>query len=173
MIASAMINNPKLLIADEPTTALDVTIQAQILRLIKELQKEYHTAILMITHDLGVVADIADEIAVMYAGEIIEKGPTEEIFYKPEHPYTWALLNSVPRIDKSNTETLYTIEGTIPNMLNPPKGCAFCARCPYAFNICSVKNPDKTRINENHEVRCWLTHPEAPKASFSIEEKLQ
>lgn len=161
MIASAMINRPNLLIADEPTTALDVTIQAQILELMKELQKKMGMAIIMITHDLGVVADMADNIVVMYAGKIVEKGSNEDIFYNPRHPYTWALMNSVPRLDLDNKEELITIEGTIPDMIHPPKGCAFCSRCPYAMNVCADCEPEALILENSHEVSCWLTDPRA------------
>lgn len=161
MIATALITNPKLLIADEPTTALDVTIQAQILELMKQLQKKLGMAIIMITHDLGVVADMADEIIVMYAGKIVEKGSNEEIFYNPRHPYTWALMNSVPRLDLDNKEQLVTIEGTIPDMIHPPKGCAFCSRCPYAMNICAEYSPETIELKGGHQVACWLTDPRA------------
>lgn len=161
MIATALITNPKLLIADEPTTALDVTIQAQILELMKQLQKKLGMAIIMITHDLGVVADMADEIIVMYAGKIVEKGSNEEIFYNPRHPYTWALMNSVPRLDLDNKEQLVTIEGTIPDMIHPLKGCAFCSRCPYAMNICAEYSPETIELKGGHQVACWLTDPRA------------
>ncbi len=161
MIATALITNPKLLIADEPTTALDVTIQAQILELMKQLQEKLGMAIIMITHDLGVVADIADEIVVMYAGKIVERGSNEEIFYHPRHPYTWALMNSVPRLDLDNKEELVTIEGNIPDMIHPPKGCAFCSRCPYAMNICAEYPPEELDLGEGHRVACWLTDPRA------------
>ena len=161
MIATAMITNPSLLIADEPTTALDVTIQAQILELMKELQKKLGMAIIMITHDLGVVADMADNIVVMYAGKIVEKGSNDDIFYDPRHPYTWALMNSVPRLDLDNKEELVTIEGTIPDMIHPPKGCAFCSRCPYAMNICAEYAPEVTELGNGHEVACWLNDPRA------------
>ena len=161
MIATALITTPKLLIADEPTTALDVTIQAQILELMKQLQKKLGMAIIMITHDLGVVADMADEIIVMYAGKIVEKGSNEEIFYNPRHPYTWALMNSVPRLDLDNKEQLVTIEGTIPDMIHPPKGCAFCSRCPYAMNICAEYSPETIELKGGHQVACWLTDPRA------------
>ena len=161
MIATALITNPKLLIADDPTTALDVTIQAQILELMKQLQKKLGMAIIMITHDLGVVADMADEIIVMYAGKIVEKGSKEEIFYNPRHPYTWALMNSVPRLDLDNKEQLVTIEGTIPDMIHPPKGCAFCSRCPYAMNICAEYSPETIELKGGHQVACWLTDPRA------------
>ena len=150
MIATALITNPKLLIADEPTTALDVTIQAQILELMKQLQKKLGMAIIMITHDLGVVA-----------GKIVEKGSNEEIFYNPRHPYTWALMNSVPRLDLDNKEQLVTIEGTIPDMIHPPKGCAFCSRCPYAMNICAEYSPETIELKGGHQVACWLTDPRA------------
>ena len=161
MIAMALSCEPKLLIADEPTTALDVTIQAQILELMKQLQKKLGMAIIMITHDLGVVADMADEIIVMYAGKIVEKGSNEEIFYNPRHPYTWALMNSVPRLDLDNKEQLVTIEGTIPDMIHPPKGCAFCSRCPYAMNICAEYSPETIELKGGHQVACWLTDPRA------------
>ena len=161
MIATAMITNPSLLIADEPTTALDVTIQAQILELMKQLQKKLGMAIIMITHDLGVVADMCDEIIVMYAGKIVEQGTAEDIFYNPKHPYTWALMNAVPRLDLDNKEELVTIEGTIPDMIHPPKGCAFCSRCPYAMNVCAEYVPEKLELSETHCVSCWLTDPRA------------
>ena len=161
MIASAMITHPKLLIADEPTTALDVTTQAQILELMKQLQAKLGMAIIMITHDLGVVADMCDNIVVMYAGKIVEKGSSEAIFYSPRHPYTWALMNAVPRLDLDNKEELVTIEGTIPDMINPPKGCAFCSRCPYAMEVCAEHQPPVTDLGEGHEVSCWLTDPRA------------
>ena len=161
MIATAMITRPNLLIADEPTTALDVTIQAQILELMKDLQKKLGMGIIMITHDLGVVADMADEIVVMYAGKIVERGSNEDIFYNPRHPYTWALMNSVPRLDLDNKEELVTIEGTIPDMIHPPKGCAFCSRCPYAMNVCAEHCPSVTKVKDGHEVSCWLTDPRA------------
>ena len=161
MIATAMITNPSLLIADEPTTALDVTIQAQILELMKDLQKKLGMGIIMITHDLGVVADMADNIIVMYAGKIVESGKNEDIFYYPRHPYTWALMNSVPRLDLDNKEELVTIEGTIPDMIHPPKGCAFCSRCPYAMNVCAELIPEVTDLGDGHTVACWLNDPRA------------
>ncbi len=164
MIATAMITSPSLLIADEPTTALDVTIQAQILELMKELQKKLGMAIIMITHDLGVVADMTDKIIVMYAGKIVESGSNEDIFYDPRHPYTWALMNSVPRLDLDNKEELVTIEGTIPDMIRPPKGCAFCSRCPYAMNICAEYEPEVTDLGDGHQVACWLNDPRADRS---------
>ena len=161
MIATAMITHPRLLIADEPTTALDVTIQAQILELMKTLQKKLGMAIIMITHDLGVVADMCDDIVVMYAGKIVEKGSSEDIFYHPHHPYTWALMNAVPRLDLDNKEELVTIEGTIPDMIHPPRGCAFCSRCPYAMEVCAEHQPPVTALGGGHETACWLTDPRA------------
>ena len=169
MIAMAMITKPELLIADEPTTALDVTIQAQILELMKELQEETKMSILMITHDMGVVADIADEIIVMYAGKIVEKAPCRELFYHPQHPYTWALLNSVPRIDYEEDSKLIAIEGSIPDMTNPPKGCGFCARCPYAMKICEEYEPPKTQLEKEHEISCWLMHEKADRSGLPYE----
>lgn len=168
MIATAMITHPKLLIADEPTTALDVTIQAQILELMKDLQTKMDMAIIMITHDLGIVADIADEIVVMYAGKIVERGCNEDIFYSPKHPYTWALINSVPRLDLDNKEELVAIEGTIPDMIHPPKGCPFCSRCPYAMNICTEYMPEVSHLGNEHEVSCWLTDPRAKVSDISF-----
>lgn len=169
MIATALITNPKLLIADEPTTALDVTIQAQILELMKKLQEKMGMAIIMITHDLGVVAEIADEIVVMYAGKIVERGSNEEIFYNPRHPYTWALMKSVPRLDLDNKEELVTIEGTIPDMIHPPKGCSFCSRCPYTMNICVEHEPPNTDFGDGHQVSCWLTDPRADISSVPFQ----
>ena len=168
MIATAMITNPSLLIADEPTTALDVTIQAQILELMKQLQKKLGMAIIMITHDLGVVADMCDEIIVMYAGKIVEQGTAEEIFYNPRHPYTWALMNAVPRLDLDNKEELVTIEGTIPDMIHPPKGCAFCSRCPYAMNVCAAHVPEKLELSDTHCVSCWLTDSRADTSDIAF-----
>ncbi|MDO4265486.1 MAG: ABC transporter ATP-binding protein [Eubacteriales bacterium] len=156
MIAMAMITKPSLLIADEPTTALDVTIQAQILRLMKDLQKETNMAILLITHDMGVVAEIADEIVVMYAGKVVEQGNSRDIFYHPQHPYTSALLASVPRIDESDGRELVTIEGNVPNMLHPPQGCGFYSRCPYAMKVCRLYQPDVTDLGCGHETFCWM-----------------
>lgn len=162
MIAIALACNPKVLIADEPTTALDVTIQAQIIDLIKDLQEKLGTSVIMITHDLGVVADIAHRIQVMYAGKIIERGNTDEIFYDPQHPYTWALLKSVPRLDTKHKNSLYSIHGTPPDLLKPPVGCPFASRCIYCMPICKEAMPEVTKISESHQVSCWLKHPLAP-----------
>jgi len=163
MIAIALACNPKLLIADEPTTALDVTIQAQILDLMKELKSKLNTAIILITHDLGVVADLAERVIVMYAGKIIESGSLDDIFYNPQHPYTWGLLNSVPRLDLEKKEKLIPIDGTPPDLFAPPVGCAFAARCEYAMKICYEMYPDEYVVNDGHKVSCWLKHPMAPK----------
>lgn len=162
MIALAMSVNPKLLIADEPTTALDVTIQAQILDLIKVIQKNYNTSIIMITHDLGVVANIADEIAVMYAGKILEYGRAEDIFEHPIHPYTWGVLQSIPPEDVTDRKPLNPILGTPPDLIHPPKACPFAARCPYTMKICSLKLPPLYyRHGQGHSGMCWLYHRKA------------
>ncbi|WP_018132028.1 ABC transporter ATP-binding protein [Effusibacillus pohliae] len=169
MIAIALACNPKLLIADEPTTALDVTIQAQILDLIKDLQQKTNTAIILITHDLGVVADVAQRVVVMYAGKVVEQGTVDEVFYDPKHPYTWGLLRSVPRLDDDQKEDLVPIPGTPPDLFAPPKGCAFAARCPYAMNICLEEDPEHTNISSTHSAACWLQHPSAPKVERPVE----
>lgn len=171
MIACAMITNPKLLIADEPTTALDVTIQAQIIALMEELQEKLGMSIIIITHDLGVVADMADEIIVMYAGEIVERGTARDIFYNPEHPYTWALLQSVPRLDSEDKGILNTIEGNIPDMIKLPKGCSFCGRCPYAMQICEEQAPQTTQITDQHSVACWLMDDRADRTNVPFGRK--
>lgn len=155
MIAIALTLNPELLIADEPTTALDVTIQADILEMMKGIQKEQGMTIILITHDLGIVANFAQDIIVMYAGKVVEKGSSEDIFYHPAHPYTEALLRAVPRLDVME-ETLETIEGAPPNMANPPTGCPFAARCRKKMPVCEQRFPDKITLVEGHEVCCWL-----------------
>ena len=164
MIAMALICNPKVLFADEPTTALDVTIQAQIIELMNELKNKIDTSIVLITHDMGVVANMADRIYVMYAGQIVEHGDCDTIFHHPKHPYTWGLLSSVPRLDKRVSEDLYSIPGTPPDLLAPPKGCAFAARCKYAMNICRTEQPPCINFDEkDHYASCWLNHPECIK----------
>ncbi len=169
MIAIALACNPSILIADEPTTALDVTIQAQIMDLIRELQDKLDTAVMLVTHDLGVVADVADRIQVMYAGKIVERGTVDEIFYNPKHPYTWALLQSVPRLSTENKEELYSLKGTPPDLVNPPIGCPFSARCDYCMEICKESMPETTTISGTQEVSCWLQHPFAPKVQVPQE----
>jgi oligopeptide transport system ATP-binding protein len=163
MIAIALASNPKLLIADEPTTALDVTIQAQILELMKDLQKKTGTAIIFITHDLGVVANVADRVAVMYAGKIVEMGTVDEIFYDPRHPYTWGLLASMPSLDSDDKAELASIPGSPPDLTNPPKGDAFAPRNPYAMKIDFEMEPPLFQISDTHYAATWLLHPDAPK----------
>ncbi|EGL81759.1 oligopeptide/dipeptide ABC transporter, ATPase subunit [Caldalkalibacillus thermarum TA2.A1] len=155
MIAMALSCNPKLLIADEPTTALDVTIQAQILRLMRELTEEFHTSIMLITHDLGVVAEMADRVIVMYAGQVVEKTDVFTLFKSPKHPYTQGLLNSTPKIHELKDE-LESIEGTVPPPSNMPKGCRFHPRCPHATAQCVKHEPALKEVDLGHEVRCWL-----------------
>ncbi len=161
MIAVALACKPEILIADEPTTALDVTIQAQIMDLIDELQKELEMAVILVTHDLGVVASVADRIQVMYAGKIVERGTVKEIFYESTHPYTRALLNSVPKIHTNNKEVLYSLKGTPPDLINPPEGCSFAPRCEYGMMVCRKKYPEITRFSDSQECSCWLYHPKA------------
>src|SRR5213075_2055177 len=157
MIAMALANNPDVLIADEPTTALDVTIQAQIIELIDRLKDEFNSAVILITHDLGVVAEIADDIAVMYAGRIVEYGSKRQIFYDPQHPYTWGLLGSIPRLDQEKPERLHSISGAPPSLINPPRGCKFRPRCPHAFSKCTEHPPLENRVEAaGHLDRCWL-----------------
>ncbi len=155
MIAMALSCSPKLLIADEPTTALDVTIQAQILQLMKDLKKDLSTSIMLITHDLGVVAEMAERVAVMYAGRIVEEGDVRSIFRKPLHPYTEGLLKSIPNIDKQK-QRLHVIEGMVPNPKNAPSGCSFHPRCPYAKEICHQEEPRVQIIDTNRTISCWL-----------------
>lgn len=163
MIAIALACNPKILIADEPTTALDVTIQAQIMNLIYELKNKFNTSVILITHDLGVVAEFSDKIQVMYAGIVVERGTVKEIFCDSKHPYTWALLKSMPTLDTEHKGELYSISGTPPDLLNPPVGCPFAARCEYAMEICKEAMPEETIITDSHKVNCWLMHENAPK----------
>lgn len=168
MIAMAMVCNPKLLIADEPTTALDVTIQAQILELMKDLKEKINTSIILITHDLGVVADVCDDINVMYGGLIIEKGSKEDIFYHPKHPYTWGLLKSIPNPKSQLKERLKPIDGQPPDLLKPPVGCPFAPRCEYAMKICLAKRPPFFNINKYHTSACWLNHSNSIKVMASV-----
>ena len=161
MIAMALSCNPKVLIADEPTTALDVTIEAQILDLMRNLQSELGTAIIMITHDLGVVAEMARKVVVMYAGKIVEQAPVETVFAEPNHPYTQGLLRSLPRVDKDASgekERLQEIPGIVPSLLNLPTGCNFATRCPKAIPICEEKEPPLEQVGPDHLSACWLNH---------------
>ena len=162
MIAMAMACNPKILFADEPTTALDVTMQAQILDLMNHLKEKRGTSILLITHDLGVVAKMADRIAVMYAGKIVEYGDARQVFYRPSHPYTWGLLGAMPNLIQDVKSELYAIPGTPPDLYAPPKGCAFAARCPYAMEACLKEDPPEFACGQGHGSRCWLLDPRAP-----------
>ena len=161
IIAIALANNPKLIIADEPTTALDVTIQAQVLELIDELKKNSGSAVIMITHDLGVVAKLCDRIAIMYGGKIVEIGTDKEIFYDPKHPYTKGLLNCIANPDEDDDKELEPIPGSPPDLLNPPKGCPFVDRCTEAMRVCKEYQPDVTKFTETHQCACWLCHEKA------------
>lgn len=164
MIALALSCNPKLLIADEPTTALDVTIQAQILSLIKSLNKQFGMTTMLITHDLGVVATVCDKVAVMYGGLIMEYGTVDEIFYHPRHPYTMGLLGSIPHVDGGEKRRLIPIDGTPPDLINPPKGCPFSTRCKYCMNVCTQEQPPYF-AEDKHRTMCWLLDADAPKDS--------
>lgn len=161
MIAVALASDPKLLIADEPTTALDVTIQAQILELLKDIQKKTNTSIIFITHDLGVVANVADRVSVMYGGKIVETGTVDEVFYNPRHPYTWGLLASMPSLDAEDGE-LQAIPGSPPDLTNPPKGDAFAARNSYAMKIDFEMEPPMFQVSDTHYAATWLLHESAP-----------
>lgn len=172
MIAIALSCEPNVLIADEPTTALDVTIQAQILHLIHELKDNLGTAVILVTHDLGVVANYADRIQVMYAGQIMERGSTPEIFQNAKHPYTWALLKSIPKLAKNTKEELYTLLGTPPDLVLPLKGCPFAARCEYCMKICKEETPAEVSLSDTHKVSCWLMHPGAPKVKGFYEDEV-
>ena len=168
MIAMSLICEPKLIIADEPTTALDVTIQAQILDLMKNLKEKVNSSIILITHDLGVVADLCTRINVMYGGIIVEEGSDEDIFYNPKHPYTWGLLNSVPNPKSTKREKLVPIEGQPPDLLKPPAGCPFAARCKYAMKVCLENEPPLFEVSKGHKAACWLLHENAPKIDAPI-----
>ncbi len=169
MIAGALVCNPELLIADEPTTALDVTIQAQIIDLMLELRADMGTSTIIITHDMGVVADIADRVIIMYAGKIVETGTVEEIFYSPKHPYTWGLLGSIPTA-KSRGEDLTAIEGTPPDLITIKEGCAFAARCEYCMGICAENTPKPYDLSDTHSASCFLLDERAPAVKCPLEE---
>ncbi|SDP31288.1 ABC transporter ATP-binding protein [Actinacidiphila guanduensis] len=176
MIAMSLVNNPELLIADEPTTALDVTVQAQILDLIRDLQQEFGSAVIMITHDLGVVAEVADDLLVMYAGRAIERGTAEKVFTQPQHPYTWGLLGSMPRLDRERSERLNPVKGTPPSLINVPSGCAFHPRCPYAALTGGSSDsvvPELREVAPGHVVACHLAEDERTRIwTEEIEPKL-
>jgi oligopeptide transport system ATP-binding protein len=162
VIAIALSCEPQILIADEPSTALDVTIQAQILELLRELQEQLGMSVMLITHDLGVVAHTAHRVAVMYAGKVVETGTLREVFYNPQMPYTWGLLSSIPLPTADRSQELIPIPGSPPDMLNPPKGCPFTPRCPYSMRICAEEMPEFTTFSAEHKAACWLHHPMAP-----------
>jgi peptide/nickel transport system ATP-binding protein len=179
MIAMALANDPKLLIADEPTTALDVTVQAQILDLIRDLQQEFGSAVIIITHDLGVVAELADEILVMYAGRGVEYGPAAQVFSRPEHPYAWGLLGSMLRLDRDVRDRLNPIQGSPPSLINPPSGCHFHPRCPDAMKICATRHPVEREHEGGTRAQCWAADfkdgladdvPESERAPLEREE---
>lgn len=167
MIAQSLACNPSILIADEPTTALDVTIQAQILELMQELQRTENMSIILITHDLAVVAKMADRVAVMYAGQVVETGPVDDIFYRSAHPYTQGLKVAMPSNQSDRDKKLTPIDGSPPDLFSPPEGCGYFARCPHAMKLCGPQMPGETIITSDagHKARCWLQHPDAPEAS--------
>jgi oligopeptide transport system ATP-binding protein len=162
MIAIAMACNPQILFADEPTTALDLTMQAQILELMNQMKAKTNTSIVLITHDLGVIARMAQRILVMYAGEIIETGSAKDVFYHPRHPYTWGLMGSMPDLDSGGDRKLYSIPGTPPDLFSPPKACGFAARCEHCMPACRKLAPPAVEVAPGHFVSCWLTDPRAP-----------
>jgi len=156
MVAMALSCNPRLLVADEPTTALDVTIQAQVIELMASLREKFHTSLMFITHDLGIVANIADDVAVMYLGKVVERGAVRDIFHEPLHPYTQGLMNSIPAINDSKGKRLVPIDGVVPSPYEIPPGCVFAARCPHVMDICGKSIPELKTISPAHQVACWL-----------------
>ena len=173
MIATALSCDPKLLIADEPTTALDVTIQAQILELMKSLKDRINTSIILITHDLGVIAEVCDTIVVMYGGTIMEVGTEEDIFYRPKNPYTVGLHQSIPKMNAEEKERLIPIEGSPPDLLHPPKGCPFASRCPHTMQICLDERPPVFQITGTHSSACWLMHDDAPEVENYVKAEVE
>lgn len=177
MIAIALVGNPSIVIADEPTTSLDVTIEAQILELLQEMKNKFNVSIILITHDLGVIAKLCDRVMVMYGGKIVERGSVEDIFYRTKHPYTYGLLNSIARLDTGKENKLTPIEGTPPDLFHPPTGCPFAARCEYCMEICTESYPQEYEISEGHHSNCWLQHEHAPKTDltyhFGAEEEVK
>lgn len=171
MIAIALVAKPSIIIADEPTTSLDVTIEAQILDLLVDLRKKHNTSVIIITHDLGVIAKLCDRVLVMYGGKILERGKAEEIFYETRHPYTKGLLQSIARLDMDKSKELTPIEGTPPDLFAPPKGCPFAARCEYAMKICYDRMPKEYEVDKIHKTCCWLEHKGAPKVDLTVVKK--
>ena len=168
IIAMSMACDPTLLVADEPTTALDVTIQAQTLEVMHELQKNHGMSIILITHDLGVIAKMAHDVAVMYAGQVVEAGPVDDIFYRSSHPYTLGLRHAMPTNIEGSSRKLKPIDGSPPDLFRPPKGCGYFARCPYAMGVCESHIPQEFTIGDGHFARCWLQHKDAPKADGEL-----
>ena len=166
MIAIALVDKPKIIIADEPTTSLDVTIEAQILDLLKDLREKLNTSIILITHDLGVIAKMCDRVLVMYGGKVAEKGTVEEIFYETAHPYTAGLIKSIATLDTAKEQKLVPIDGTPPDLFAPPLGCPFAARCEFAMQVCYDRQPDYHQLSPEHTCACWLQHPYAPKVDI-------
>ena len=166
MIAIALVSRPSLIICDEPTTSLDVTIEAQILELLLELRETLGTSIIMITHDLGVIAKICDRVVVMYGGKVVEKGTAREIYYETAHPYTSGLMHSIARLETNRGEKLNPIEGTPPDLFSPPVGCPFAARCDYCMDVCNAYPPEEYNLSDEHMTRCWLQHENAPETEF-------
>jgi oligopeptide transport system ATP-binding protein len=166
MIAMALVGSPSVVIADEPTTSLDVTIEAQILDLLKEMKEKFNVSIILVTHDLGVIAKLCDRVMVMYGGKIVERGTVEDIFYHTKHPYTAGLLKSIARLDMKKGEKLTPIEGTPPDLFNPPAGCPFAARCEYCMEICNETFPEEYKITQGHDSCCWLQHEDAPEVDL-------
>jgi oligopeptide transport system ATP-binding protein len=173
MIAMAISCNPDILVADEPTTALDVTIQAQIMDVIRAMQEQYHTGVIMITHDLGVVAQMADKVMVMYGGRTLEDGPVDEVYYNPHNPYTWGLLGSLPRLDETEKQRLTPIEGQPPNLLLLPAGCPFSGRCPYEMPVCAGEFPALEMVGPGHGVHCWIPLAQREKIRAGLPQFLQ
>jgi oligopeptide transport system ATP-binding protein len=171
MIAIALVSKPSVIICDEPTTSLDVTIEAQILDLLLELREKTGTSIIMITHDLGVIARLCDRVIVMYGGKVVEHGRVNEIFYDTAHPYTHGLMQSLTRLDMKKDEKLTPIEGTPPDLFSPPVGCPFAARCEYAMDVCYQMPPEETELTDEHVTSCWLQHEYAPKVDLRIKKE--
>lgn len=171
MIAMALVRNPEIIIADEPTTSLDVTIEAQILDLLLEMKEKFQVSIILITHDLGVIAKLCDRVLVMYGGKIVERGAVEDIFYRTEHPYTAGLLKSITRLEMDKSKQLSPIEGTPPDLFAPPAGCPFAPRCEYCMDICRESFPGEYVLSGEHTSCCWLQHESAPKVSLAVNEE--